>query len=68
MQERPDERVAGGGLEGTASEQEGVPALAEDEIRSERSADDGEEPPTAPGMTEPSGPLPDQPGPSATGR
>jgi hypothetical protein len=58
MQERPDERVAGGGVEGTASEAEGVPALAEDEVRTERGQD---EPPTAPGMTEPSGPLPAEP-------
>lgn len=58
MQERPDERIAGGGAEGTASEAEGVPALAEDEIRTER---DPDEPPTAPGMTEPSGPLPAEP-------
>jgi hypothetical protein len=62
VQERPDDRVAGGGLEGTASEQEGAPALAEDEIRTER----GDDRPTAPGMTEPSGPLPEEPDPSGT--
>ena len=61
MQERPDERIAGGGVEGTASETEGTPALAEDEIRTERAAGDDEERPTAPGMTEPSGPLPAEP-------
>jgi hypothetical protein len=63
MQERPDERVAGGGVEGTASEQEGVSALAEGEIRSERAEEEDDDRPTAPGLTEPSGPLPDQPGP-----
>jgi hypothetical protein len=61
VQERPDDRIAGGGLEGTASEQEGVPALEEDEIRTERAADGRDEPPTAPGMTEPSGPQPEEP-------
>jgi hypothetical protein len=50
-------------MEGTVSEQEGAPALAEDEIRSERAAD-GDDRPTAPGMTEPSGPLPDEPDPA----
>jgi hypothetical protein len=55
MQERPDDRIAGGGTEGTVSEADGAPALAEDEIRTERGPDEG---PTAPGMTEPSGPLP----------
>jgi hypothetical protein len=61
MQERPDERIAGGGAEGAVSEVEGAPALAEDEIRTERAHDDGEDRLTAPGMTEPSGPLPDEP-------
>jgi len=63
MQEQPDERIAGGGLEGTMSEQEAVPALAEDQIRNERAAD-GDDGATAPGMTEPSGPLPEEPDPS----
>ncbi|WP_345382638.1 hypothetical protein [Pseudonocardia yuanmonensis] len=62
MPERPDERIAGGGLEGTVSEQEGVPALAEDEIRSER----GDEHSAAPGQEEPSGPLPEEPDPAGS--
>ncbi|MCE3550632.1 hypothetical protein LWC33_04085 [Pseudonocardia sp. RS11V-5] len=62
MSEQPDERVAGGGLEGTVSEQEGIPALAEDEIGTER----GDEQSAAPGQENPSGPLPDEPGPSGT--
>jgi hypothetical protein len=62
MSERPDERIAGAGLEGTASEQEGAPALVEDEIRTER----GDEQSAAPGMEEPSGPLPAEPGPAGT--
>ncbi|HXV92140.1 MAG TPA: hypothetical protein VD813_02485 [Pseudonocardia sp.] len=66
MQERSDAGIAGGGLEGPASEQAGVPALAEDQIRSERSSEEQDAPPTAPGMTDPSGPLPEEPDPSGT--
>jgi hypothetical protein len=56
MTEIPDDRV-GAGLEGTVSEQEGVPALAEDEISTER----GDERSAAPGMEQASGPLPEEP-------
>lgn len=57
MQERPDERIAGGGLEGTAGDAEGTAALAEDEIRSER----GDEQSAAPGLGKESGALPEEP-------